>query len=164
MFSKLMQSNFKETSQISKLALGRSDLRAESLLDLVAEGLVKEEDVDSFSLPLYTPCKEEVAEIVEREGSFDINELKVFEVDADPLSGNELLGNKDIAFNIYVQIAKNAANAARAVTESILCSHFGDEIMDRLFTQFAARLADHLSDTKYVKGQVYNIAISLTKK
>ncbi|MFQ6654011.1 hypothetical protein Gotur_025147, partial [Gossypium turneri] len=33
-------------------------------------GVVKEADVDSFNIPLYAPCKEEVAEIVEREGSF----------------------------------------------------------------------------------------------
>ncbi|KAL4388867.1 hypothetical protein GQ457_09G025600 [Hibiscus cannabinus] len=34
------------------------------------QGVVKEADVDSFNLPMYSPCKE-VIEIVEREGSFD---------------------------------------------------------------------------------------------
>ncbi|KAE8683486.1 hypothetical protein F3Y22_tig00111207pilonHSYRG00115 [Hibiscus syriacus] len=37
------------------------ELVAKSLLDLVAQGLVEERDVDSFNLPFYTPCKKEVA-------------------------------------------------------------------------------------------------------
>ncbi|KAL4385885.1 hypothetical protein GQ457_09G031410 [Hibiscus cannabinus] len=69
-------------------------------------GVVKEEDVDSFNLPLYTPCKEEMAEIVEREGSFEINNLQVFEVDTDPLNADEKISKKDLGFQIYTQMGK----------------------------------------------------------
>ncbi|KAL4387150.1 hypothetical protein GQ457_09G025510 [Hibiscus cannabinus] len=69
-------------------------------------GVVKEEDVDSFNLPLYTPCREEMAEIVEREGSFEINNLQVFEVDTDPLNADENLCKKDLGFQIYMQMGK----------------------------------------------------------
>ncbi|MBA0813464.1 hypothetical protein Gohar_027311, partial [Gossypium harknessii] len=59
------------------------ELLAKSLLDL---GVVKEADMDSFKLSLYTHWKEEVAEIVVREGSFEINSLQVFVTDSDPLN------------------------------------------------------------------------------
>ncbi|KAE8726879.1 hypothetical protein F3Y22_tig00005974pilonHSYRG00342 [Hibiscus syriacus] len=82
------------------------ELVAKSLLDLVAQGVVEERDVDSFNLPFYTPCKQEVAEIVEREGSFEITDLQVFEVDADPINKNEMLCNEDFGFDIYKQMGK----------------------------------------------------------
>jgi len=39
--------------------------------------------VDSFNLPLYRPFKGEVREIIEDEGSFNIDKLETFEVDWD---------------------------------------------------------------------------------
>ncbi|XWS74495.1 hypothetical protein CRYUN_Cryun01aG0003000 [Craigia yunnanensis] len=127
-------------------------------------GLVKEADVDSFNLPIYTPCKEEVAEIVEREGSFDINELQIFEVDSDPLSRDEQkLGKKDLmGFNIYTEMGTNVANTVRAVLEPLLCSHFGDAIIDNLFIRFATHVADALSNSKHQKR--VNMVVALTKK
>ncbi|KAK8661908.1 hypothetical protein V6N13_091496 [Hibiscus sabdariffa] len=138
------------------------ELVAKSLVDLVAQGAVKEEDVDSFNLPLYTPCKEEMAEIVEREGSFEINNLQVFEVDTDPLNADEKLCKKDLGFQIYMQMGKNIANTIRAVIEPMICSHFGEAVSDRLFIRLATNVAEALS-----KGMLWkrvNIVVSLTKK
>ncbi|XVF57284.1 hypothetical protein PTKIN_Ptkin06aG0192700 [Pterospermum kingtungense] len=141
------------------------ELLAKSLLDLVEQGLVKEADVDSFNFPLYTPCKEEVAAIIEKQGSFDINELQVFEVDIDPLtSGVEQLetGNEDLGFNIYIQMGTNVANTMRAAYEPLLCSHFGDAIIEKLFTRSATHAADALRNSKHLKV-VYTV-VSLTGK
>ncbi|MBA0749755.1 hypothetical protein Gogos_003649 [Gossypium gossypioides] len=135
------------------------ELVAESLLELVAEGVVKEADMDSFNIPLYAPCKEEVAEIVEREGSFGIKELQVFVVDTDPRNRDD---KKDLDFNIYTQMGKNYANTMRAVLESILCSHFGDAILDELFKRFATNAADPLRNSMLQKK--VNIVVSLAKK
>ncbi|MBA0725472.1 hypothetical protein Golax_022059 [Gossypium laxum] len=76
--------------------------------------------MDSFNLPLYTPCKEEVAEIIVREGSFKINNLQVFVIDSNPLSRDEQLCNKDSSFSFYTKIGENIANAVRAGLETIL--------------------------------------------
>ncbi|XVE86050.1 hypothetical protein DITRI_Ditri18aG0005200 [Diplodiscus trichospermus] len=118
------------------------DVLAQSLLDLVQEGLVKVADVDSFNVPRYTPCKEEIGEFVEKEGSFDINELQVFQADSS-LGRDELLGsNKDLGFNnFYVKMGESIAKGVRAISEPILCSHFGDAIIDKLFTRFATNMA-----------------------
>ncbi|KAK8998915.1 hypothetical protein V6N11_070098 [Hibiscus sabdariffa] len=139
------------------------ELFAKSLVDLVAEGTVEEADVDSFNLPIYTPCKDEVAEIVEREGSFEINDLDVFELDTDPSNADdEKLGDKDLGYHIYMQMGKNIANTVRAVTEPIVCSHFGDGIIDKLFTRLEANVAEALSNAMLQKR--VNIVVSLTKK
>ncbi|KAK8985945.1 hypothetical protein V6N11_037664 [Hibiscus sabdariffa] len=130
------------------------ELVAMSLLDLVAQGVVKEADVDSFNLPVYTPCKEEVGEIVEREGSFEIKELQVFEVDLSYLNRGERLRNKDLG--------KNYANTMRAVLEPMICSHFGDAIVDNLFLRFADNAADLSKNSMHRKK--INIVVSMAKK
>ncbi|KAE8717822.1 hypothetical protein F3Y22_tig00110020pilonHSYRG00112 [Hibiscus syriacus] len=148
--------NARETPEPSKEDYGLEQFAAKSLLDLVAQGVVKEEDVDSFNLPLYSPCKEEIAEIIKREGPFEINTLQVFEVDKDPLL-RQLLCNKDC-----IEIGNFFANSARAVLEPIICSHFGEAIIDKLFMRLAAYTADALN-----LGMTYkhaNIVVSLTKK
>ncbi|KAK8578379.1 hypothetical protein V6N13_116225 [Hibiscus sabdariffa] len=138
------------------------ELVAKSLFDLVAEGVVEEKDVDSFNLPFYSPCKEEVVEMVERERSFEINNLQVFQVNVNPLKAEEKLRNKDLGYNIYMEMGGNFANAIRAVLEPVICSHFGDAIVDRLFTRLATNVADALSNQTLYKG--FNIVVSLTKK
>ncbi|GMI80265.1 hypothetical protein like AT3G21950 [Hibiscus trionum] len=135
---------------------------AKSLLDLVAQGVVKEADVDSFNIPLYSPCKEEIAEIVEREGSFEINSLQVFEVDNDRLL-REQHRNKDLGFKeLCIEMGKDVANTARAVFEPMICSHFGDAIIDKLFVRCADIAADALSYGMNLKQA--NIVVSLTNK
>ncbi|KAL4289656.1 hypothetical protein GQ457_14G017870 [Hibiscus cannabinus] len=136
------------------------EVLAESLLDLAAQGVVKEADVDSFNLPLYSPCKEEIAELVEREGSFDVRRLQVFV--ANDYEEEQLIRNQHLGFNFCVQMGKDIANGTRAISEAMICSHFGDAIIDELFTRYAARLADGLSKSKLDK--VITIVVSLTKK
>ncbi|KAA3481247.1 salicylate/benzoate carboxyl methyltransferase-like [Gossypium australe] len=123
-------------------------------------GVVKEADVDSFNLPYYTPCREEIAEIVEREGSFDIKRLQVFEANGSPvLSREEQLHNQDLDFNVYLEMRKKTANGVRAISEPLLCSYFGDAVVDKLFTRFATHVAGGLSNSKF-----HTIVVSLTKK
>ncbi|KAE8734649.1 hypothetical protein F3Y22_tig00000738pilonHSYRG00152 [Hibiscus syriacus] len=138
------------------------ELVAKSLVDLVAQGVVEETEVDSFNLPFYTPCKEEVAEIVKRQGSFEINNLQVFEVDADPINKDERFRNKDSSFNIYTQMGKNIANTIRAVIEPMICSHFGDAIIEKLFKRVAANVEDALINSTL--NRRVNIVVSLIKK
>ncbi|KAL4386379.1 hypothetical protein GQ457_09G025540 [Hibiscus cannabinus] len=110
---------------------------------------------------LYT-LQEEMAEIVEREGSFEINNLQVFEVDTDPLNADENLCKKDLGFQIYMQMGKNIANTIRAVIEPMICSHFGEAVSERLFIRLATNVAEALSNGMLRKR--VNIVVSLTKK
>uniref|UniRef100_A0A5B7AQH7 Uncharacterized protein n=1 Tax=Davidia involucrata TaxID=16924 RepID=A0A5B7AQH7_DAVIN len=142
------------TSEDSRCLL---ELLARSLLDMVAEGLIEEADVDSFNLPFYAPYKDEVKTIIHKEGSYNLNKLEVFEVNWDASDNDD---DKHFVFDKH-KSGENVASCIRAVMEPQLASHFGDSIIDNLFERYAKHVAEHLSmeKTKY-----FNIVISLTKK
>ncbi|GAV76913.1 Methyltransf_7 domain-containing protein [Cephalotus follicularis] len=133
------------------------ELLAKSLTELVAEGLVEEDDMDSFNLPFYAPFSGEVREIIQKEGSFSLDKLQTFEVNWDPTENDT---NKTFAFNNY-QSRKNVADCIRAVTEPMLASHFGDAIIDYLFEKYEKHVGEHLC---VEKPKFFNIVIVLAKK
>jgi len=47
------------------------------------QGKVEEAKFDWFDLPFYAPTAEEVREVIQTEGSFNIQRLETFEVDWD---------------------------------------------------------------------------------
>ncbi|XP_039040900.1 S-adenosyl-L-methionine:benzoic acid/salicylic acid carboxyl methyltransferase 3-like [Hibiscus syriacus] len=120
------------------------DLLNKSLLDLVAKGLVQESDVDSFNVPYYTPSEQEVREIIEEEGSFNLDKIEVFEVNWDFEDDD---GNKNYVFEKN-KCGRNVAKTVRAAYESMLATHFGEAIVDELFTRYAQHVSEHLSREK----------------
>uniref|UniRef100_A0A5B7AMR4 Uncharacterized protein n=1 Tax=Davidia involucrata TaxID=16924 RepID=A0A5B7AMR4_DAVIN len=134
-----------------------SELLEKSLLDMVAEGLIEAADIDSFNVPWYTPYKDEVKAIIQKEGSFNLDKLEVFEVNWDASDNDD---DKHFVFDKY-RSGKNVASCVRAVTEPMLASHFGDTIIDNLFARYAKHAAVHLS---MEKTKSFNIIISLTRK
>ncbi|XAR63326.1 hypothetical protein NMG60_11023228 [Bertholletia excelsa] len=114
------------------------ELLAKSLLELVPKGLVKEEDVDSFNLPFYSPYKDEVKAVVEKVGSLNLERLEVFENNWNAKDRDD----RDSAFNKQ-RIGTKVANTLRAVTESMLASHFGASVLDEVFANFAKLVDDH---------------------
>ncbi|XP_059312071.1 probable jasmonic acid carboxyl methyltransferase 2 [Lycium ferocissimum] len=133
------------------------DLLSESLIDLVHEGLIEQAELDSFNYPFYSPYKDELKKIVEMEGSFDLDNLEIFQVNWDERDDDD-----DICFDAYSS-GKHVAKTMRAVLEQMLVSHFqfGDSIVDYLFERYAYHLACHLL---VQKGKFCNIVISLRKK
>ncbi|GMI86238.1 hypothetical protein like AT5G04370 [Hibiscus trionum] len=111
------------------------------------QGLVQESDVDSFNLPYYTPCKEEMREIIKKEGSFNLDKMEVFEVNWD-FEDNDY--NENYVFEKN-KSGQNFAKIIRAATESILNNHFGEIVINDLFTRYALHVGEHLSRerTKY---------------
>ncbi|KAK2656828.1 hypothetical protein Ddye_009880 [Dipteronia dyeriana] len=126
---------------LSKECYDDWDLLTKSFLELVDEGLVEATKMDSFNLPFYTPCEEEVREIVEKEESFNLDKMEIVETNVDP---SDDLSNERFVFNKY-KSGKNIANGIRAVTEPMLATHFGESIMDILFTRFTHHVAQHLT-------------------
>ncbi|KAF5464272.1 hypothetical protein F2P56_014361 [Juglans regia] len=99
------------------------ELLGKSLMDLAAEGIVEEKDVDSFNLPIYRPYGGEVSEIIQEEGSFGIEGLETFELNWDP---NDNIENREFVFNKNSS-GRSVADWTRA--EPILASHFGGAII-----------------------------------
>uniref|UniRef100_A0A2N9F4W5 Uncharacterized protein n=1 Tax=Fagus sylvatica TaxID=28930 RepID=A0A2N9F4W5_FAGSY len=133
------------------------ELLAKCLLQMAAEGLIEEAEIDKFNLPHYTASREEVITIVEKEGSFVIDRLETFEVNLDFNDNDE---NKNYVFDKY-KCGQDVAHLIRAISESLLAHHFGDAIIDDLFERYAERIGKHLS---MEKTKHFNIVISMTRK
>uniref|UniRef100_A0A7N2LG37 Uncharacterized protein n=2 Tax=Quercus lobata TaxID=97700 RepID=A0A7N2LG37_QUELO len=133
------------------------ELLAKCLLDMAAEGLIEEADIDTFNLPQYNPFIEEVKTIVEKEGSFVIDRLETFEVNLDANDNEE---NKNYVFDKFT-CGQNVSRSYRAISESLLADHFGEAIIDDLFERYAERIGEHLSMEK-IKN--FNILISMERK
>ncbi|CDY11287.1 BnaA03g01230D [Brassica napus] len=109
-------------------------LLSKSLHDLVIEGLVSASMVDSFYMPFYDPSKEEVKEIVGKEGSFEIKDLEAHEYDLGHCNQDQSKRSKS---------GQNEAVYIRAVSEPLLVAHFGNAIINRLFGKFAHHVSQH---------------------
>ncbi|KFK44404.1 hypothetical protein AALP_AA1G252900 [Arabis alpina] len=134
---------------------------SDSLLDLVSEGLVKESQVDAFNMPFYDPNEVEMKEVLEREGSFEINKIETREFAVHYASSSE-----DVVDESSDQFKKwqSIANIIRCISESILVPHFGEAIMDRLFHRYAIHVAKHLTVSTRPTKSTVNIIVSLTRK
>nr|A0A096VHX1.1 RecName: Full=Probable caffeine synthase MTL2; AltName: Full=Methyltransferase-like 2; Short=CcMTL2 [Coffea canephora]AFV60436.1 methyltransferase-like 2 [Coffea canephora] len=144
--------------------LNTIDLLERAINDLVVEGLLEEEKLDSFNLPLYTPSLEVVKCIVEEEGSFEILYLETFKVRYD--AGFSIDDDYQVRslFQVYCDEHVKAAYVTfffRAVFEPILASHFGEAIMPDLFHRFAKNAAKAL---RLGNGFYNSLIISLAKK
>ncbi|WCJ40479.1 S-adenosyl-L-methionine-dependent methyltransferases superfamily protein [Euphorbia peplus] len=122
----------------------------DSLKEMVYEGTIEESKLENFNVPLYTPCEEEVRNVIEREKSFKIKHIEEFELSWD---ANIEDGNEELSFDV-IDRAKHVVNYFRAITEPMLVTHFGDIIFDHLFQRFFTKVIDCLEKrigfTKYL--------------
>ncbi|KAK9129816.1 hypothetical protein Sjap_010303 [Stephania japonica] len=132
-----------------------------ALNDMVSEGLIDEAKVGSFNLPYYAASTQEVRDIVEGEGSFNLDRLDTFEVswDANVVSNCD---NDNINSVIASKVDKQSraiciSNTIRSVAEPMVSSHFGHGIIDDVFGRFKDRVAQLLSkeEPKY-----FNLVVS----
>ncbi|KAL7229084.1 hypothetical protein ACSBR2_007724 [Camellia fascicularis] len=110
------------------------ELLAMAIAELVSQGLMDEDKLDSFNVPYYSPSLEEVQDIVEREGSFTIELMKAFSLDA--MDRQE----KDARAKVG-----KYAKGIRSFTESMISNQFGDEIIDKLYDKFTPIVVEDLA-------------------
>uniref|UniRef100_A0A0E0LAZ3 Jasmonate O-methyltransferase n=1 Tax=Oryza punctata TaxID=4537 RepID=A0A0E0LAZ3_ORYPU len=102
---------------------------AVALNDMASRGIIDKEKLDSFYIPLYAPLENEVNEIIEDEGSFEINKMIV---------RNPFIGMDDASVS-----PKMIALAIRAVFESTIVLHFGSS--EETIDEFAITVERNLS-------------------
>lgn len=102
--------------------------------------MIEESKLESFNYPIYTPCVEEVRQVIGREGSFSIHRLETSHISWSVGYEND---NKGLELNKHAR-AKNVANNIRAVSESLLANHFGSAIMDDLFHRYTIKVSAEL--------------------
>nr|ABO71015.1 salicylic acid/benzoic acid carboxyl methyltransferase [Datura wrightii] len=128
------------------------ELLSMALNELVIEGLIEEERVDSFNIPQYTPSPAEVKYIVEKEGSFTINQLETTRVHWNNAS-NYHENNINGGYNV--------SKCMRAVAEPLLVSQFDPKFMDLVFQKYEEIISDCMAKEK---TEFINVTVSLTKK
>ncbi|CAN6451993.1 unnamed protein product [Victoria cruziana] len=111
------------------------------LLDLVFEGKVKEEELDTFQVPLYAPTMAEFKEAVESNGCFTIEVARELLHQRWGLSG---AGDEGCEVDLQ-QLARSVAEASRAVFENIVGRHFGEEIVEEIFTRLPSKIYHHFA-------------------
>ncbi|KAK6237424.1 hypothetical protein QUC31_002893 [Theobroma cacao] len=130
------------------------ELLAMALNDMVFEGLIKEEKLNSFNLPNYLPSPAELKSEVLKERSFTVDRLEVTEV-----NWNAYQNEPDLS-DAFKDGGYNFAKCIRAVTEPLLASHFGEAIIDEVFRRYRDIVADRMSKEK---TEFVNVTISLIK-
>nr|UMB49616.1 salicylic acid methyltransferase [Passiflora edulis] len=130
------------------------EILAAALKEMVLEGKIREDIFDSFNIPQYTPSPSEVKKQVENEGSFVVNQLEVSEVDWNAYEREVNVPDafKDGGYNV--------AKCMRAVAEPMLVDHFGESIIEEVFSKYKEMVADRMAKEK--TGFV-NITVSMTK-
>nr|AIG92833.1 SAM:benzoic acid/salicylic acid carboxyl methyltransferase [Lilium hybrid cultivar] len=132
------------------------DLLAKSLNAMVSKGILREEDVHTFNLPFYAPSLEEVVNVIQHEGSFELKRRYIFEINWD--------GNDDCMDDFIFSSLKSGEQVVkymRAVLDSLLAQHFGEEILDELFANYKNYIAAQLMKEKM---KFVNFVLSLEKK
>ena len=118
------------------------------------QSLVPEAKLDSFNLPYYGPTAEEVRRLIEAQECFILKRLEVFNMEWDPDMNREEVFDEQ-------ESGKFVSDMMRSVGEPLLKHHFGEEIMDDLFSRFTEKVINCIMTEKW---QSNNLIISLSRK
>uniref|UniRef100_A0A0E0MEF0 SAM dependent carboxyl methyltransferase n=1 Tax=Oryza punctata TaxID=4537 RepID=A0A0E0MEF0_ORYPU len=144
------------------------ELLSQSLCTLVTQGRVDKEKLDSFNLPMYCPSMDELKQLVRQSQLLDIVDIQAFDLTFDPIYKSELEEGATPApvtpNNVYEAIGHNNTTSLRAVMEPLLASHFGQSIIDDLFTLFASNVTRHLESSAQEKSSITAISMLLEAK
>ncbi|EES18827.1 hypothetical protein BDA96_09G000900 [Sorghum bicolor] len=143
------------------------DLLADALMDMAAAGLVDEDQVHAFNAPYYSPCPDDLAKVIAKEGSFTVRTMQLFVTTRRCLLLQAQAQADDDDDELPRWLAMETASTVRAVVEPMLRTHFGwDAIaMDGLFCRYSLLLeAYYRSNTSRNKDDLTNVFLVLEKK
>ncbi|MED6202988.1 hypothetical protein PIB30_111113, partial [Stylosanthes scabra] len=113
-----------------------------ALNDMVSEGLIEKEKLDSINMPRYGATPDEVKQVIESEGSFTLQRLEAINTPWDE-GLNKNNGNDDTNMS-----ADFIAKYVRATTELLIKAEFGEGIIDELFLRYRKKRVMKLEQEK----------------
>lgn len=96
-----------------------------ALMDIANLGLISEEKVDSFNLPVHHPTKEELEGLIERNTHFSIERMEAIEIP-----------------RTLAPTAEALSMHLKAGYHGLIGKHFGYEIIDEVFDRFRQKIAE----------------------
>ncbi|KAL5761122.1 hypothetical protein ACOSP7_019622 [Xanthoceras sorbifolium] len=105
----------------------RFELLGSCLMEMAKRGLVCQEKVDSFNLPVYFPSMKELEAVIERNGQFSIGRTETLINPMDAITKGNL---------------QHSTSSLRAVSEGIVSKHFGSDFTNELFDEYSKKVAD----------------------
>lgn len=102
------------------------------------QGLISKEKIDTFNLPLYYPSAEELKEVIDRVNYFTIERME-----------EQFLESIKMIHDVQLRTSH-----IRAALEGLIANHFGNEIVEELFEDYAKAYAENINiffenDIKY---------------
>ncbi|KAJ9172752.1 hypothetical protein P3X46_015962 [Hevea brasiliensis] len=122
------------------------ELLSRSLAILVSQGQIEKEKLDSYEVNFYTASKDEIEAEIRREGSFELVRMEMFETESQL---------EKVSRNYGAEVAMTV----RAIQESMISHHFGDQILDSLFEIYASMVNEEI-----VKEDINPIQFALVLK
>nr|QTZ19491.1 putative S-adenosylmethionine-dependent methyltransferase At5g38100 [Bixa orellana] len=125
------------------------DFMASIFMDMANEGLMSEEQVDSFNLPIYAASPSEMSALLEKNGQFSIERMEL----TNPATW--LDGPVDIP--VWVM-------HVRAAMEGMFAKHFGSQIVDEMFSRLSKKLLEHSDQVQSGYWERTQLFLILTRK
>ncbi|XP_057948315.1 loganic acid O-methyltransferase-like [Malania oleifera] len=125
---------------------GRCEVLGSCLVDMANVGLITEDQVDAFNLPMYSPSPIEMTKAIERNGCFSIERMVL---------------NKPTS---WIKNPFAMQMHFRAGTEGLIAKHFGTKIIDELFDRFLKKIKEFYDnlESNYEQGGL--LFVSLKRK
>eukprot|EP00253_Pinus_taeda_P023274 PITA_23274 len=117
--------------------------------ELVNQGMIEKEKMDSFNLPLFCPNVEELESIVKMEKSFEIVErVKVF-------SGLPLHAISEVTNNDEEMFGRMVSNTYRAAFENLVSAQLGSNVLtDEFFLRIEKRATSKCQEYTLNRGDL----------
>ncbi|XP_068489142.1 3,7-dimethylxanthine N-methyltransferase 1-like isoform X2 [Phaseolus vulgaris] len=128
------------------------------LNEMFLEGLIEEEKMDSFNIPVYEPTVEEIRHVIEEEGSFFIQQLEILVLPWDK-GLSEWSDDSSLDGSIKAELM---AKHVRAIMEPLLSTKFGEEVITEVSMRYQKKVVQ-LMQVEKEKLEFATLMISLTK-
>ncbi|KAL3525497.1 hypothetical protein ACH5RR_013869 [Cinchona calisaya] len=137
---------FPDGVEVSESSMGENfNILGSCFRDMVEEGIIADETLDSFNLPFYYPSPSEMKAVMEANGLFDI---KIIEELVPPITREK----PDLAVSVL---------HLRAIIGGLIKEHFGEGIIDDLFERHIKKYVENpiVSDEKHFKEASYFVLL-----
>ncbi|KAJ4841373.1 hypothetical protein Tsubulata_033356, partial [Turnera subulata] len=126
-----------------------NDILGYCLADMAKEGLISEEKLEAFNLPIYSPTIPELEAVLQRNAYFSVERISLLIRNPMPSTSPSII--------------QPLSKSTRAIFQELIRQQFGDHIVDSVFERYPKKLSENLHKFKD-KQETLNIFIMASKE